>query len=148
MQLTKSHQTFAKVVRERFPEHVRLSIHPSSGKEKIYVPLIPQNSFSMTPWHTAVAVNVRGNFKTAHVEDLRKSHDLVIKDGKPTFFRERSPLFKWNIEVEFTHRYGRSLLITKRGPSKESIGASDQAKLMALAMMHKAVELRGFDLEE
>ncbi|GME38716.1 hypothetical protein GTA08_BOTSDO12991 [Neofusicoccum parvum] len=137
--------TFAKVIRERFPEHVRLSIHPSSGKEKIYIPLIPQESFSMTPWHATVAVDVRGNFKIAHVAEFRASHDLVMKDGKPAFFRERSPLFKWSIEVEFTHRYGRSLLITRRNPGKSLMSVSDQAKLMTLAMTHKVVELKGFD---
>lgn len=138
-------QTFAKVIRERFGDHVRLSIHPSSGKEKLYIPLIPQDSFTMTPWHATVVADVRGNFRTVHVEKVRDSHVLVYQDGKPSFFRERSPLFEWEAEVEFKNQYGRELLISKRGSGSAILTASDKEKLASLVMSHRTIEVRGFE---
>lgn len=136
------------MVRERFDDHVRLSIHPSSGKEKIYIPLIPQDSFTMTPWHAAVAVDVQGNFRTAHVEELQDSHILLCKDGSPRYFVEKSPLFEWEADVEFKHQYGGVLIISRRGSSPAVLSASDKEKLSTLARSHKTLELRGFDMAE
>lgn len=92
----------------------------------------------MTPWHCAVAVDVYGNFKTAHAGDLRKTHDLVYKNGKPYFFRERSPLYQWDAKVEFEHLYGGGLIIHNAGgpdQTEQSLSAADQAKLDALSQL-------------
>lgn len=138
------------MIREQYPEHVRLSIHPSTGQTKISMPLIPQpDSFSMTPWHCAVAVDTHGNFKTAHAGDLRRTHDLVCgrRSGKPYFFRERSPLYQWEAKVEFEHLYGGGLIVHNAGgpgQTKQSLSEADREKLSSLALLQKSIRIRGF----
>ncbi|KAJ3492685.1 hypothetical protein NLG97_g5216 [Lecanicillium saksenae] len=144
-------KAFAALILETYPESVRLSIHPSNPKNvtKISMPLIPQpNSFSMTPWHCAVAVDTHGNFRTAHVGELRQTHDVVLKDGHPYFFRERSPLYSWATKVEFQHLYGGGLIIRNASGanlSRESLSDSDKEKLAALKALQRKVMLMGFD---
>ncbi|KAF6793734.1 glutamyl-tRNA(Gln) amidotransferase [Colletotrichum sojae] len=139
---------FAELIRERLPEHVRLSIHPSTGQTKISMPLIPQpDSFSMTPWHCAVAVDTRGRFKTGHLAAWRDTHELVLKDGKPYFFRERSPLYSWDANVEFEHLYGGGLVVHNAGgveQTKSSLSDSDKRKAGALAVLQGKIVFRGF----
>ncbi|KAH8746348.1 Pyoverdine/dityrosine biosynthesis protein-domain-containing protein [Hyaloscypha finlandica] len=139
---------FAKLILEKCPEHVRLSIHPSTGQTKISMPLIPQpDSFSMTPWHCAVAVDTQGNFKTAHVGVLNATHDKVFKYGRPYHYRERSALWNWDAKVEFEHLYGGGLVIHNvRGDEqhKDLLSKSDKLKLASLAIAQGKVELRGF----
>ncbi|KAH6622477.1 Pyoverdine/dityrosine biosynthesis protein-domain-containing protein [Boeremia exigua] len=137
---------FAALILEKYPEYVRLSIHPSTGLTKISMPLIPQpDSFSMTPWHCAVAVDVYGKFRTGHAATLRENYDLVTKDGRPYCFRERSALYSWDAEVEFSHLYGGGLIVRNRGAHKEvSFSETDLKKMAALTRMQGKVILEGF----
>ncbi|KAI9149902.1 Isocyanide synthase xanB [Paramyrothecium foliicola] len=139
---------FAALIKASCPDYVRLSIHPSSGRTKVSMPLIPQpDSVSMTPWHCAVAVDTEGNFKTGHVEDLKDHYDLVEKDGKPYCFRERSELYSWDADVEFDHLYGGGVLV--RNPegsdqTKESLSDADREKLAELATLQGKIVMEGF----
>ncbi|KAH7125938.1 Pyoverdine/dityrosine biosynthesis protein-domain-containing protein [Dactylonectria macrodidyma] len=139
---------FAELIREKLPDHVRLSIHPSTGLTKISMPLIPQpDSFSMTPWHCAVAVDVSGNFKTAHVATLRNTHELVYKDGHAHFFRQRSSLWEFDAKVEFEHLYCGGLVVRNasgREQSKKSLSDSDKEKLASLAVSCGKIIVKGF----
>ncbi|KAG9195582.1 hypothetical protein G6011_00703 [Alternaria panax] len=137
---------FAALIREKYPDHVRLSIHPSTGLTKISMPLIPQHdSFSMTPWHCAVAVDVHGKFRTSHAATLREDHDLVFKNGRPYCFRERSPLYLWDAKVEFSHLYGGGLIVQNvGGQTKMSLSDNDQEKLATLTRLQGNVVLQGF----
>jgi hypothetical protein len=65
----------------------------------------------MTPWHCAAAVDVNGSFKTAHVSDLRKTHDVVYSGSRPFFFRERSALYDLGASVELEHLYPCGLIV-------------------------------------
>ncbi|KAF7916465.1 uncharacterized protein EAE97_012125 [Botrytis byssoidea] len=83
-------KAFAAVIESQMPNYVRLSIHRSTGLTKLSFPLIPQeDSFSKTPWHTCVLVTASGQFRTEHAVDLREKHELVYKNGRPYFFREK-----------------------------------------------------------
>ncbi|GME23715.1 Pyoverdine biosynthesis [Neofusicoccum parvum] len=136
---------YAKLIREVYPEHVRLSIHPSSGATKLSIPLIPQPSgFSMSPWNCAIAVSTKGTFRTSHVSDLRDSHDLVQKDGRDYCFREKSPLYRWDAEVEMEHHYGGVLVIRDKYDGKVELDQADRKRLVALAILQGRVELQGF----
>lgn len=141
-------QAYAKLIRKVYPDYVRLSIHPSSGATKLSVPLIPQTKgFSMSPWNCAIAISTCGAFKTAHVSDLRDSHDLVFKHGRPYCFRERSPLFDWDANVEMDHHYGGVLVIRNPDGAKNAkceLGDQDRKRLVALTLLHNRVELEGF----
>lgn len=84
-------EAFTLAIRTLNPLHVRLSMHPSSGAVKLSIPLIPNlnGNFQKSPWHSCVAVGVDGSYRCVHVEEIEDSHDLVHKDGRPYFFRER-----------------------------------------------------------
>ncbi|CAI7649920.1 unnamed protein product [Penicillium bialowiezense] len=130
---------FAELVRQIYPDSLRLSIHPSSGQTKLSCPLIPQQeSFSMSPWHCSIAVLANGKFITAHKSLHRQKFELVEKNGQPYFFRESSLLFKWDAGVEFEHLYGRNLVVRVE-KSRQELSESDLEKLALLAMQHKSV---------
>ncbi|WQF89193.1 Putative isocyanide synthase/Spore wall maturation protein DIT1 [Colletotrichum destructivum] len=139
---------FAELIREKLPYHVRLSIHPSTGLTKISMALIPQpDSFSMTPWHCTVAVDVHGNFKVGHVSVFRDTHELVYKDGRPYFFRQKSPLYSWDAKVEFEHLYGGGLVIHNAGgpgQTRDSLSKSDKRKLASITLLQGTVRCEGF----
>ncbi|CAI7580850.1 unnamed protein product [Penicillium viridicatum] len=131
---------YAELVRQIYPDSLRLSIHPSSGQTKLSCPLIPQkNSFSMSPWHCSVAVTTAGEFITAHQSVHRQKFDLIKKDGQPYFFRENSPLFDWDTRVDFEHHYGQNLVIRAQKQTDQELSDSDLDKLAFLAIQHKSV---------
>ncbi|EEU37393.1 uncharacterized protein NECHADRAFT_51584 [Fusarium vanettenii 77-13-4] len=45
---------FANAVRQKYPDHVRLSIHPSTGAVKLSISLLPTDSIYTTPWHSTL----------------------------------------------------------------------------------------------
>ncbi|CAG8273097.1 unnamed protein product [Penicillium salamii] len=130
---------YAELVRQIYPDSLRLSIHPSSGQTKLSCPLIPQkDSFSMSPWHCSVAVLVDGKFITAHKSSHRQKFDLIEKSGQPYFFRESSPLFEWDAMVDFEHFYGQNLVVRVQ-KNWEEPSDSDLDKLALLAIQHRSV---------
>ncbi|CAG8248970.1 unnamed protein product [Penicillium salamii] len=130
---------YAELVRQIYPDSLRLSIHPSSGQTKLSCPLIPQkDSFSMSPWHCSVAVLVDGKFITAHKSSHRQKFDLIEKSGQPYFFRESSPLFEWDATVDFEHCYGQNLVVRVQ-KNREEPSDSDLDKLALLAIQHRSV---------
>lgn len=112
------------------------------------MPLIPQpDSFSMTPWHCAVAVDIHSNFKTGHIATWKSTHEVVCRDGRAYFFREKSPLFKWDAEVEFEHLYGGGIIVHNKGgasQTKSALSNSDKMKAATLAVLNRKLTFRGF----
>ncbi|EED22840.1 pyoverdine/dityrosine biosynthesis protein, putative [Talaromyces stipitatus ATCC 10500] len=158
---------FAELVRQIYPDSLRLSIHPSSGQTKLSCPLIPQpNSFSMSPWHSTVAVTRNGTFITAHKSQHREDdkYTLVYRDDQPYYFREKSDLFEWkSSNVEFEHHYKQHLVIRDKSVQKEEcfcidcsngsvsdgnhstsqageLSEADLDKLAKLTILHKSVK--------
>ncbi|KAJ5503166.1 hypothetical protein N7463_006040 [Penicillium fimorum] len=131
---------YAELVRQIYPDSLRLSIHPSSGQTKLSFPLIPQkNLFSMSPWHCSVAVTTSGEFITAHQSAHRQKFDLITKNGQPYFFRESSSLFDWDGKVDFEHRYEQDLVIRAQKQNDQGLSNSDLDKLALLAIQQKRV---------
>ncbi|PCH01316.1 Pyoverdine biosynthesis [Penicillium occitanis (nom. inval.)] len=140
---------FAELVRQIYPDSLRLSIHPSSGQTKLSCPLIPQpNSFSMSPWHSTVAVTRNGTFVTAHKSQHRQDdkYTLVHKGNQPYYFREKSELFEWEkSNVEFEHDYKQHLVIREVPVQKEEcIDGSNRS----VSYTHQAEELSEVDLDK
>ena len=143
-------QVFAAAIEAKCGDHVRLSIHPSTGQTKLSIPLIPspKDGSPMSPWHGSVAVGVDGSFRTVHAADVRETHNLVYKDGRPYHFREKSPLYDFgDTRVEFEHLYPCGLVIRPAaGPQgKTSFRDVDVRKLRKLAEIQSPVVLRGFE---
>ncbi|KAJ3496556.1 hypothetical protein NLG97_g2569 [Lecanicillium saksenae] len=92
IQMMGRSEGFGKLIRAKMPHHIRLSIHPSSGAVKLSVCLVPQpsGSISRSPWMSTIAVSKNGVRYTVHVKDVRDTHELILKDGLPWFYKERT----------------------------------------------------------
>ncbi|KAL6796292.1 Pyoverdine/dityrosine biosynthesis domain-containing protein [Trichoderma sp. SZMC 28013] len=141
-------KAYAAIIDDNFPEHIRLSIHRSTGNNKLSFPLIPQpDGSSMTPWHCSVAVTSKGEFRTALAADLHESFDVIEQDGRPYYFRDRSDVWKWDVPVEFEVFYPRGLYIRARaieGEAAPKIGPNELAKIEQLRKAFSPVTLVGF----
>ncbi|MCP3798440.1 isocyanide synthase family protein [Allokutzneria sp. A3M-2-11 16] len=80
-------RSWGKLLAERFPDAVRLSIHPQPcASEKIGILLASADDVWLTPWH-AVAVEQDGGFtlmKREHAEQAGAR--LVFVDGHPSHY--------------------------------------------------------------
>ncbi|MCJ1399865.1 hypothetical protein MMC11_003068 [Xylographa trunciseda] len=140
---------FAKALHSGFPDYVRLSIHPSVGKTKLPIQLIPQRTgaFGMTPWHCSIAVGIDGSYQTVHAADVALTHDLVYHNGRPYCFRERSDLYDWGAtRVSFEHLYPCGLIVRPNTETEEqpSLRSIDMVKLRDLAEYQSPIIARGF----
>jgi len=100
----------------------------------------------MTPWHSSLVRALDGSITMSHALRVpAKTHDLIMEHGRPSYFRERSPLFDWPMDVVFKFLYPCGILITPRNPS---VGCSlhniHMQKVRALAEHCTPVVLRGF----
>jgi pyoverdine/dityrosine biosynthesis protein Dit1 len=74
-------------------EYVRLSIHDSSGADKLSMALIPQRekgALGATPWHSTLIVASDGNFEQllrGKVDE--EKYEIVERYGRPYFWREK-----------------------------------------------------------
>lgn len=142
-------KAFAESIAHRYPDHLRLSIHPSTDTKKISVALVPQTGgCSMTPWHACLVRSVDGSITMQHAGKVsRTTHTLVIEDGRPSHFRERSDLFDWKgLGVHFDHLYPSGMKITLQdAPLDGMVPLSCLNKLGLLATIHSPLYLSNFE---
>ena len=83
-------QAFAGAVKAAYPNHLRLSIHQSTGEHKISLSLLNTKTGFTTPWHCSVALMATGEWLSAPKGDLEQDTTLrvVEQDGRPSFFRQ------------------------------------------------------------
>jgi hypothetical protein len=141
-------KAFARAVRDKFANHVRLSIHPSSGQNKTSISLLPTDTQFTTPWHCTLAVRLDGTATTGHAQTVEEdpAFELVYEGGRPSFYREKTDLLSWNAgPITCMPLYPCGLLITPAaGASKLSLQDIDAAKVRSLAEINSPVILRGF----
>ncbi|KAF2216499.1 hypothetical protein CERZMDRAFT_93789 [Cercospora zeae-maydis SCOH1-5] len=61
---------FAGAVKAAFPNHLRLSIHHSTGEHKVSISLLNTNTGFTTPWHCSVALMANGEWLSAPKGDF------------------------------------------------------------------------------
>ncbi|KAI9768080.1 MAG: hypothetical protein M1840_005114 [Geoglossum simile] len=151
MSMMERAESFTKLIQATCPDYVRLSIHPSSGQVKLSIPLIPQSTgaFPRSPWHCSIAVGLDGSYRTVHSKEVRESHNLIHRHGRPYFFREKSELFDWADEegkVEFEHLYGGGCVVAPVMADAENrmLTGAGLGKLKKLAGLQSPVITRGF----
>ncbi|KAK4120749.1 hypothetical protein N657DRAFT_542630, partial [Parathielavia appendiculata] len=151
MKMMMRAEAFTKIIQAKCPDYVRLSIHPSSGAVKLSVPLLVEKSnsrgFPRTPWHSSVAVALDGGYRSVHAKDVRETHDMVFKDGRPWCFRERSDLFDFGDDVEIEHLYPCGVEIRPRANAVRAgearLDPAAEEKVVKLAAL-QPVRLVGF----
>ncbi|KAF5539464.1 transferase family [Fusarium mexicanum] len=83
---------FAGAIKAAFPNHLRLSIHQSTGEHKVSLSLLPTKTGYTTPWHCCVALMGNGEWLSAPMIDFQNDpcFDVVYEDGRPSYFREKT----------------------------------------------------------
>ncbi|KAL3481726.1 Pyoverdine/dityrosine biosynthesis protein-domain-containing protein [Aspergillus californicus] len=147
-------QVFAAAIRSQRGSYVRLSIHPSKNSRKLSIPLLPDgnsNGVGHTPWHACIAVGIDGSYRATHADQVRDTHDLVYKGGRPYCYRERSDLFDWasdGLQVQFEHLYPCGLivrpLLKANDDEPPSLRSIPMRKVRQLSANMSPVILRGF----
>lgn len=87
IEVIRRSNAWSALIEERFPEAVRLSIHPQvCGSQKLGVRLVANESW-MTPWHGVAVKTPRGFvlMKRAEAETLR-AQLVTDANGRPDFF--------------------------------------------------------------
>jgi len=79
---------FSCLIKETFPEYLRLSIHPhQSSVEKLGVWLISNDDGAGTPWHNVVVREASNHERLVHKADIDPlRYRLVVKNGRPWCF--------------------------------------------------------------
>ncbi|KAK1463003.1 taurine catabolism dioxygenase TauD [Colletotrichum cuscutae] len=146
-QMLQRGDAFARAVRENFRDHIRLSIHPSTGENKISISPLPTSSYYTTPWHCSIAFDLSGAITTGPRADFENDpkYELVYEEGRPSYFREKSELMQWKSDVVFEPMYPCGLLIRPApGSKKLSIHEVEAQKVRALSEVNSPVVMRGF----
>jgi len=149
MQMMIRAESFTGLLKAKCKGYVRLSIHPSSGTVKLSIPLIPQpnGDFPKSPWHCTIAVGLDGSYRTAHAKDVRESHKLVYRHGRPYYYRERSELWDWNAgDVVFEPLYPSGLLVRpENADGRRALTTGELDKLRELAQIYQgSLKVEGF----
>ncbi|KAE9379914.1 hypothetical protein N431DRAFT_324377, partial [Stipitochalara longipes BDJ] len=144
-------ESFTKLLQDKFPENVRLSIHPSSGAVKLSFPLVVQScgDFPKSPWHSCIAVALDGSVRTVHVSTVRDTHKLVHRDGRPHYYREKSEIWDWEDEdVVFEPQFPSGMLIHPREEGMEGEKLLTESQLECLKRLETVysgpVKVKGF----
>lgn len=79
---------FSGAVKAAYGDHVRLSIHQSTGQNKISIGLLPTG---MTPWHCCVGVKADGTVISGTRIDFEEdpNFEVLVEDEKPIGFKEK-----------------------------------------------------------
>ncbi|KAJ5964570.1 Pyoverdine biosynthesis [Penicillium vulpinum] len=139
---------YEAVINATLGKHIRLSIHPSLGRNKISIPLLRQGDlFGDMPWHASVVVLPNGEIKTGNSREFRKIYEVVMRHGRPYYFRERNPVYEWEATVEFQHDYD-GLIVKNRCQNTQTLGRDDRLKLARLIIQYqtKSVRVEGFEV--
>lgn len=146
-------KSFASALESNRKDFVRLSIHDSTGKQKLSMSLIPQGrgAIGPTPWHSAVAIELDGTYRTVHASEVRDTHELVYVNERPSHYRAKSDIFNWKadgLEVTFQHLYPCGMYIRPASATTDnpttSIRTIPMQKVRKLAQTFSPVVLRGF----
>ncbi|KAF2764179.1 hypothetical protein EJ03DRAFT_321697 [Teratosphaeria nubilosa] len=81
---------FAEAVKSAFPDHLRLSIHHSTGEHKVSISLLETKSEFTTPWHCCVALLANGEWLSGPKSKFERGQRFTIayENGTPSHFKE------------------------------------------------------------
>ncbi|CAD6582681.1 MAG: hypothetical protein ASARMPRED_001032 [Alectoria sarmentosa] len=82
---------FAGAIKNSFPDHLRLSIHQSTGEHKISLSLLPTKTSFTTPWMCAIGYRADGTLTSAPKADFEADPKYQVEyssDGRPSHFAE------------------------------------------------------------
>lgn len=108
-------RVWGNLVAERFPEAVRLSIHPQRcGSTKFGIHLVKVSNNWATPWHSA-AVEVGGQFilmKRRQADEM--GAELVYVDGRPSHYIAVEPASRFDEDLDSLAKSGGSAMYVSK----------------------------------
>lgn len=148
-QMIQRGKAYGAALRANFPDYVRLSIHDSDGQGKLSLALIPhpreKGSVGLMPWRSVVAVDPDGSYRAVYPAQVRDTHEVIYKYGRPYFFRVKSSLFDWgnDLHIDFEHLYPCGIIVcpVKGSPSTRLI---PMQKIRELSNQFSPIVIRGF----
>ncbi|KAK4194653.1 Pyoverdine/dityrosine biosynthesis protein-domain-containing protein [Triangularia verruculosa] len=152
---------FARAVRERFPNHLRLSIHQKGSvaantknkaqtNTKLPISLLPNTSPGTTPWHCCLGLKADGTILSLPRNQFEADPDFELildANGNGSYFREKSSLFSWgdlSPQVWCEPLYPCGLLIRPFTPNSIPITSIPILHIRALAEHNAPICLRSF----
>ncbi|KAF2420724.1 P-loop containing nucleoside triphosphate hydrolase protein [Tothia fuscella] len=81
---------FAGAIKANFPNHLRLSIHQSTGEHKVSMSLLNTKTGFTTPWHCSIALMADGEWMSAPMGDFKENPRMKVmeENGRPSYFKE------------------------------------------------------------
>ncbi|CAH0020926.1 unnamed protein product [Clonostachys rhizophaga] len=149
-QMLSRGDAFAQAVKEKYKDSIRLSIHPSTGANKLSISLLPTSTIYTTPWHCTIAYKLDGTITSGMRSEFEADEtlELIYENGRPSYFREKSDLLSWGEEkggIVCQPIYPCGLIIRPAaGPGSLGIHDIDAKKVRALSEINSPVILRGF----
>lgn len=88
LQMVQRSRSYDNLINSRFPNLIRLSIHPhSTANNKFGINLISNDDSWGTPWHNVAVRCKDGSFKLVK-KKFAKSCKLIFENGRPSYFQE------------------------------------------------------------
>ena len=109
--------------------------------------LVMKKGNHTTPWHCTPALRIDGTLLFEHREVFANSseYELVLQDGKPFYYRQKSDLFNWSeVKINVEPIYPCGFLISPKNKETVSMSALDMKKVRVLAELNSPIVLRGF----
>lgn len=89
LQMLQRAEAYSALIRERFPDHVRLTIHPTSNVEKFSINIISGVDNWGTPWHNTVFQRADGTYALIKRREAdQHGAVLVAEHGRSSYFRQ------------------------------------------------------------
>ena len=90
-EMIKRGAAFAGAVSQSYGDYLRLSIHQSTGANKISINLLPTRTRYTTPWHCAAAYKLDGSFTSGPKGEFEADprYELVMANGRPSHYVEK-----------------------------------------------------------
>lgn len=137
-------------MQQKYKDHVRLSIHASTGASKLSISPLPTSSIYTTPWHCTIAFMLDGTMRSGMRADFENDEkfEMVYENDRPSHFRERSDLLSWGenkggITCDPIYPCGLILKPTS-GKGAMTMEDIDTKKVRALAELISPIVMRGF----
>lgn len=152
------YMAYASAVQANRPDYIQLSSNKldfTRSGSTLTMSLLPRadGSKACAPWHSVIAIELDGRYRTTHVSELRndEAYDLVLDAaGTPSHYRAKADMWDWKVDgvdVTFEHLYPTGTIIR---PNRSGVGTAPSIrdlpmrKVRLLSQVFSPIVLRGF----
>ncbi|GAB1542890.1 L-tyrosine/L-tryptophan isonitrile synthase family protein [Scytonema sp. NUACC21] len=151
--MIQRNDALTRLLKEKFPHHIRLSIHSQNNAgPKFGIHLLPNDNRCITPWHNVVVKNKENQDILMKKEEAEKLANtaLVMRNKQPWYFIESTEEIWGQCELEIIKPPKTGIRITYHGNDNEkkpSCSLLNSQTLQNLCLEYGFVALRGFQID-